>query len=58
MAANEMSKFTELHEGGKLLAPELPGSVIAGCAIGLPAECTGEYVNWEDERFAQWRHQQ
>ncbi|GMK57557.1 hypothetical protein CspeluHIS016_0403910 [Cutaneotrichosporon spelunceum] len=58
MAPNEMSKFTELHEGGLLLRPEQPGSVIAGCAIGLPAEYSGEYVDWADERFAQWRHQE
>ncbi|BEJ17204.1 hypothetical protein CspHIS471_0606050 [Cutaneotrichosporon sp. HIS471] len=56
MAPNEMAKFNQLHEGGKLLPPEQPGSVIAGCAIGLPAECSGEYVDWADERFAQWRH--
>ncbi|TXT10174.1 uncharacterized protein COLE_04108 [Cutaneotrichosporon oleaginosum] len=56
MAPNEMAKFTQLHEGGHLLPPEQPGSVIAGCAIGMPASVSGEYVDWADERFAQWRH--
>jgi hypothetical protein len=55
MAANDMTKFTSLHETGKLLPPDAPGSVIAGCAIGAPLDMSGEYVNWEDERLAQWR---
>lgn len=55
MAPNEMAKFTQLHEGGKLLQPELPGSVIAGCAVGLAMDASGEYVDWADERFKAWQ---
>ena len=57
MKPTDMAKFTSLHETGKLLPPDAPGSVIAGCAIGIPLDISGEYVNWEDERFAQWRKQ-
>lgn len=55
MAPNEMAKFKQLHEGGKLLPPDQPGTVIAGCAVGLGMETSGEYVDWADERFKAWR---
>lgn len=56
MTSSDMTKFNSLHTEGKLLHPDVPGSVIAGCAVGIPLDISGEYVNWEDERFAQWRH--
>ncbi|WOO77253.1 putative oxidoreductase [Vanrija pseudolonga] len=58
MAPTDMSKFNSLHAEGKLLRPEQPGSVIAGAAVGVGLELSGEFVNWEDERLAAWREKQ
>lgn len=57
MKPNDMAKFNQLHEGGQLLPPDACGSVIAGCAVGIDLAISGEYVDWADERFAQWRKQ-
>jgi hypothetical protein len=55
MDANELVKFTSAHTEGRLLAPELPGSVIAGLALGGPRELSGEYLDWADERLARYK---
>ncbi|WVR09472.1 hypothetical protein IAU60_006539 [Kwoniella sp. DSM 27419] len=52
MHPSEMVKFTDAHEKGQLLAPELPGAIIAGLAVAGPADLSGEYLNWSDERLS------
>lgn len=51
----QMDKFQSLHRDGKLLPASKPGSVIAGLAAAGSADWSGEYVDWADERFAQWQ---
>ncbi|WWC71404.1 uncharacterized protein I206_105359 [Kwoniella pini CBS 10737] len=51
MHPDEMIKFQNAYEKGELLAPEQPGSIIAGLAISGPQELSGEYINWADERL-------
>ncbi|WWC63442.1 uncharacterized protein I303_106044 [Kwoniella dejecticola CBS 10117] len=51
MHPDEMVKFQNAHKNGELLAPEQPGSVIAGLAIDGSLELTGEYINWADDRL-------
>ncbi|ODO11113.1 hypothetical protein I350_01715 [Cryptococcus amylolentus CBS 6273] len=51
MSDTDMAKFQGAYEKGELLAPEQPGSVLAGLAVKGPAELSGEYINWADERL-------
>ncbi|OXB35803.1 cytoplasmic protein [Cryptococcus neoformans] len=51
MSPTDMAKFQSAYEKGELLAPEQPGSVLAGMAVNGPIELSGEYINWADERF-------
>ncbi|WWC90522.1 uncharacterized protein L201_005458 [Kwoniella dendrophila CBS 6074] len=55
MHPDEMIKFTTAFEKGELLAPEQPGSIIAGLAIAGLQELSGEYVNWADDRLQSFR---
>ncbi|WVQ72067.1 hypothetical protein IAR50_001611 [Cryptococcus sp. DSM 104548] len=51
MSDTDMAKFQGAYEKGELLAPEQPGSVLAGLAVKGPVELSGEYINWADERL-------
>ncbi|KAM3087935.1 hypothetical protein ACMFMG_002002 [Clarireedia jacksonii] len=45
MDKKDAEKFMSLHEGGKLLKPELPGGVMAGLAVGeLEKEWSGKFL--------------
>jgi hypothetical protein len=57
MDPEEHVKFTQAHEKGQLLAPELPGGVIAGLAIDGPKDLSGEYLDWADERLTAYKIQ-
>ncbi|RSH88867.1 hypothetical protein EHS25_003095 [Saitozyma podzolica] len=51
MSDKDMVKFQNAFENGELLAPEVPGAVIAALAVAGPKELSGEYLNWADERL-------
>ncbi|KAK8854651.1 hypothetical protein IAR55_003390 [Kwoniella newhampshirensis] len=55
MADSDMVKFQSAYEKGELLAPEQPGSVLAGLAVDGPLELNGEYINWADDRLQAFR---
>ncbi|GAA6001774.1 uncharacterized protein JCM10292_005903 [Rhodotorula paludigena] len=50
MSAADHARFTGLHERGELLPPHEPGGVLAGLALEAPAELSGQFVNWNDEK--------
>ncbi|WVQ79787.1 hypothetical protein IAT38_001887 [Cryptococcus sp. DSM 104549] len=51
MSDTDMAKFQSAFDKGELLAPEQPGSVLAGLAVDGPMKLSGEYINWADERL-------
>ncbi|KAI9374183.1 hypothetical protein BJX61DRAFT_532563 [Aspergillus egyptiacus] len=43
------SKFTTVHEQGKLLKPEQPGHVMAKLVLEAPKELSGKFLSWDDK---------
>jgi NAD(P)-dependent dehydrogenase (short-subunit alcohol dehydrogenase family) len=43
-------KFVNRFDQGKLLPPELPGTVAAILALYAPHEWSGEFIRWDEER--------
>jgi NAD(P)-dependent dehydrogenase (short-subunit alcohol dehydrogenase family) len=49
MAPEHYKRFTQLHTTSKLLAPELPGSVMASLAVkGATMHLSGGFYSWDD----------
>jgi NAD(P)-dependent dehydrogenase (short-subunit alcohol dehydrogenase family) len=42
--------FTDLHEQGKLLSPEIPAQAAVSLAMGAPHDWSGEILQWDDEK--------
>ncbi|KAB8295984.1 hypothetical protein EYC80_008801 [Monilinia laxa] len=58
MDKKDAEKFLGLHEGGKLLKPEQPGSVLAGLAIDenlKEGELSGRFLSWDDKMLEKYR---
>lgn len=51
MPESEHDKFVQLHEQGKLLAPELPGRAVACLALHARHEWSGQFMPWNDKRI-------
>lgn len=49
MSSSDHQSFVQAKENGKLLAPELPGRVIAGLALRAPLSLSGQFVTWNDK---------
>ena len=49
MDPNDVAKFVEEYDGGKLVDPMDAGHVIAALAVGAPKELSGKFVSWDSE---------
>ncbi|KAL4919666.1 hypothetical protein BDW62DRAFT_178790 [Aspergillus aurantiobrunneus] len=45
------SKFTAVHQEGKLLKPEQPGHVMAKLVLDAPKELSGRFLSWNDQQL-------
>lgn len=50
MPESAHARFVAYHEQGELLPPEVPGMALAMVALHAPAEWSGEFVAWDEER--------
>ena len=50
MPESAHARFVAYHEQGELLPPEVPGMALAIVALHAPAEWSGEFVAWDEER--------
>ncbi|KAK0468263.1 uncharacterized protein EV420DRAFT_454154 [Desarmillaria tabescens] len=55
MSAKDYQKFLDYHAKGELLAPDLPGRVIAALSLQAPATLSGQFVSWNDESCTPFR---
>lgn len=50
-----LQRFTQLHETGQLLPPEVPGSIFANLALqGIPPDLSGKYLRYNDPALKQY----
>ncbi|KAJ1938401.1 hypothetical protein EC988_007606 [Linderina pennispora] len=49
------AKFLTYHANGELLAPEVPGNVIARLALGAGKELSGKFYSWNAPELAAFR---
>ena len=50
MPASEHARFVAYHEEGDLLPPDRPGEAIALMALYAPAEWSGQFIQWDEDR--------
>lgn len=50
MPSESHQKFRRYHEEGELLAPDVPGRALAAMALHAPADWSGDFVTWDEER--------
>lgn len=55
MDPNDVKKFTDAYEQGKLVKPEQCGHVIAKLSVYAPAELSGQFLSWDDEKLADFQ---
>ncbi|KAJ3156878.1 hypothetical protein HDU86_003413 [Geranomyces michiganensis] len=48
-------KFVNLHSSGKLLPPDVPGTVIANLALKATKELSGRFLSWDDKDLAAYQ---
>jgi NAD(P)-dependent dehydrogenase (short-subunit alcohol dehydrogenase family) len=50
MPAEVYDRFVRFYEEGELLSPEIPGRTLAILALYAPADWSGEFLSWDEER--------
>jgi len=50
MAPDVHARFVAKYVNGRLLPPEKPGATLAALALRAPAEWSGEFVTWDDDK--------
>ncbi|KAI5848158.1 hypothetical protein BZA05DRAFT_446865 [Tricharina praecox] len=48
-------RFVDAHRDGKLLAPEVPGAVVARLAMGMGRELGGKFLSWNAEELREFQ---
>ena len=56
MTPEQYLQFVRLHENGSLLAPALPADAIAVLALACPADWSGMFLTWNEDRVASLVH--
>jgi hypothetical protein len=55
MKSSEYSRFTEAHDEGTLLSPEVPAFVIASLALQAKPSLSGSFVSWDSDECREYR---
>jgi hypothetical protein len=55
MKPSELERFVVAHKKGDLLAPEVPGFVIASLALRASPSLSGSFVSWDSEDCKEYR---
>jgi len=55
MKASELSRFIEAHKEGTLLAPEVPGCIIASLALRSSRILSGSFISWDSDECKDYR---
>jgi NAD(P)-dependent dehydrogenase (short-subunit alcohol dehydrogenase family) len=50
MPADVYDRFVRFYEDGELLSPEIPGRTLAILALYAPADWSGDFLSWDEER--------
>ncbi|KAJ3199910.1 hypothetical protein HDU82_009325, partial [Entophlyctis luteolus] len=55
MDSDKHAYFVKLHEDGELLAPSVPGGILAGLSVRAGQALNGQFVSWNDARLEEFR---
>jgi NAD(P)-dependent dehydrogenase (short-subunit alcohol dehydrogenase family) len=51
MPAEDHAQYVRFYQDGELLQPELPGRALAALALYAPAEWSGDFIQWDEDRM-------
>lgn len=55
MRAEDVARFVEGQDSGRLLAPEIPAQVIADVVLSVSKQFNGRYISWDMDALAAYR---